>query len=319
MRTNKRLALQISLSVAIAIVVAYFLDIQNPYWTLLAILVLICPRYEQTLHKSFLRILSTILGATLGGIVIWLADFPTTYLLLAGIGGYFTIYYGRISYFKTIFFASVMVVAIAGILHPWSWAIVLSRILQTGLGAIIALIVSMIISPSKNYAEYSEKIKEILTQELLFYKQGSNIFFSYELYWKTLKKIRSNLSELKRNEMEMRFKDLLHFKRNKRIYTSKILYKNLMLLADIFFVLNKLKIENKDYKPYLNLFRHLVLADFIKINSTLNLNIQFKIPSDPIHFEDTDVEYLSIVKFSESLLSNLQETYSIIPKSKDES
>ncbi len=319
MRTNKRLALQISLSSAIAIVVTLLLDIQKPYWTLLTILLLICPRYEQTLHKSFLRILSTILGATVGGIIIWISDSPLMYLSLAGISGYFTIYYGRISYFKTIFFASVMVIALAGILSPWSWTIVVSRIFQTGLGAIIALAVSMIVSPRKNYDEYLDTVKDILTQELLFYKQGSNIFFSYELYWKTLKKIRSNLSELRKNEMEMRFKDRLFFKKNPRIYTSKILYRNLILIADIFFVLNKLKVENRDYKPYLNLFRHLVLPDFMEINSALNLDIQFKIPGELEFFEETDAEYVSIVHFSKRLLANLKETYSIIPKTKNES
>ena len=154
MKTNSRLGIQISLAIGIGIALTHLLKIEKAYWSLLTIILLICPRYEQTLYKSFLRIASTVLGSTLCGVTLWLFDYPQTYFFLAGLGAYLVVYYGKISYFKTIFSASVMVIATFGILEPWSWSIVNQRIWQTALGAGIAILVSVFITPMRNKTKY---------------------------------------------------------------------------------------------------------------------------------------------------------------------
>ncbi len=314
MKTNRRLGFQTSLAIGLGIFITYFLQIEKPYWTLLTIILLICPRYEQTLYKSFLRIVSTILGTTLCGVTLWILDTPQTYYLLAGLGAYFTVYYGKISYFKTIFSASVMVIATLGIVDPWSWTAVASRIYQTALGAFVATFITIIISPVKNKSEYFSTVKEILKQEILFYKEGSSIFFAYDRYWEILKKNRKNLNSLRKNELEIFFKKIITFRSWKNFHLSKILHRNLILIGDIFFVLNNIRHKGHDFRPYLNLFRYLVNQEFEAINKIFELEIEFAPPSKLENFSPQDIDYLCIVSFSEKLNSNLRLTKEMIRK-----
>ena len=318
MKTNNRLSIQVPLAITVGIVVTHLLKIDKPYWTLLTIILLICPRYEQTLFKSFLRIVSTILGSTLCGVTLWLFNYPQTYYILAGTGAYFIIYYGKISYFKSIFFASVMVIALFGIAEPWSWQIVSKRIFQTALGASIAIFVSIIITPDKNKRTYFATVQEILRQELLFYKEGSIIFFSYEKYWEILKKNRQNLTTLRKTELEIFFKKIITFRNWKNFHLSKILNRNLIIIADIFFVLNKINRQDRDFSPYLKLFHALVNKEFESLGKLLNLEIEFVQPREIPIFLPNDIDYLSILSFCEKLTANLRLTRTLICKNQNE-
>ncbi len=318
MKTNNRLGIQTSLAIGIGIAITYLLQIEKPYWTLLTIILLICPRYEQTLYKSFLRIVSTVLGTTLCGITLWIFDFSQTYYLLAGLGAYFTIYYGKISYFKTIFSASVMVIATLGIIDPWSWTLVTARIYQTALGALVATIITIIISPIKNKNEYFATVKDILRQELMFYKEGRSTFFAYDRYWESLKKNRKNLNSLRKNELEIFFKRVITFRNWRNFHISKILHRNLMLIADIFFILNNVRHKGHDFRPYLNLFHYLVNQEFTTLSNFFELEIEFIPPTKLANFSLQDVDYLSIVAFCEKLNSNLRLTREMIRKNEND-
>ncbi|HET8601488.1 MAG TPA: FUSC family protein [Segeticoccus sp.] len=146
-----RQAVQVAIAAALAIVVGSVIDQRRYYWAVIAAFVAFTgtSTFAETLRKSVGRLVGTLVGlvaaivladATAGHAGIALA------LVVASI--FCGFYLQRISYGAMIFFITIMLGQLYSLLHRFSAGLMVLRLAETAVGALIGVAVSLLVLPT---------------------------------------------------------------------------------------------------------------------------------------------------------------------------
>lgn len=148
---STREAIQVGAAAALAIVAGELISPQRYYWAVIAAFVCFTGTANagETVRKSIARI-----GGTVAGLVaaVWLGEVTlghstlTLTLLLACI--FLAFYFQAISYAAMIFFITLMLGELYGILHRFNDNVLLLRLAETATGATIGIVVSLVLMPT---------------------------------------------------------------------------------------------------------------------------------------------------------------------------
>jgi uncharacterized membrane protein YccC len=134
-----------TVALAIATAIDRWLSAQNNYWIPMTVLIVLRPDHYQTIERGIARMLGTIAGAALAGLIIIVAT-HNPWILGAGIvlfaWGSYSLFYANYAYFAVCLTAYVvLLLSLAGVSpHP----LILHRIAFTAIGGALALIAASI-------------------------------------------------------------------------------------------------------------------------------------------------------------------------------
>ena len=157
-----QMGFRVSIGVALAQTLGYFMNAQHDYWTTMTVFLVMCPSWGATIQKGFKRLGMTILGCSLGGFIYFaVADSQSALIICLTISLFLTVYVLKSSYNWSMFYVGFYIVFLLGLCAEWSFYLLFVRISATAIGCLIAIIVSRLVFPSSSVQKYSDELPEI--------------------------------------------------------------------------------------------------------------------------------------------------------------
>ena len=147
--TTKR-AFQAATAIFIAEVISWHFQLERGYWVTLTAMALTMQTWGESLMRSFERVSMTILGGLVGTALYFIVprnDVILVSCLLFFV--FFTVYMRQIIYLASVFSLTCFVVFLFAFISNWTLSILYERILETILGAAIAIIVGRFFLPAQ--------------------------------------------------------------------------------------------------------------------------------------------------------------------------
>lgn len=183
------------------ILLGRFLDIQNAYWILITIIVIMRPSYGLTKERFKKRTIGTLIGGGIALLLVLITQNPVVYAILAifCLIAAFSMIQKNYAWGAT--FITIMVVLSYGLLKPDSLGVIQYRVMDTAIGAVLAILGNLFLWPSWEYRESKSTVIEMLEanhdflQEIAsFYQKKGKLPSTYKLKRKQAFLTMGNLS-----------------------------------------------------------------------------------------------------------------------------
>ncbi len=179
---------RLTLTLLLGYVLGKLLPLQNEYWILMTMVVIMRPGYGLTKQRSKERVLGTIFGGFLAFTFLFFVHhtpFLVVLTILSMIAGYWLSY----SQYKIgVTFITIYVVLIYGMLTPNYESLLIYRIIDTAIGAFLAFSTTHLLWPSWEFLKIKTHLKESISsnkkyvQEIkLYYNEKGEPKTSYKL------------------------------------------------------------------------------------------------------------------------------------------
>ncbi|MBJ2175819.1 FUSC family protein [Aureibaculum sp. A20] len=157
-----RHALRLSVAVVAAYLLGSLLDIKNAYWIILTLIVIMRPNYGLTKERSLNRIIGTIIGAAVAALIIFTTQNMIVYGVLAVLSLTFAFSLIQQSYKVGAAFITLHVIFVYALLQPNAFAVIGYRVLDTLIGAILAVIANYVLWPLWEFKNLDQDILAVL-------------------------------------------------------------------------------------------------------------------------------------------------------------
>lgn len=171
LRKTTRMALQAAMAIAIAEAISIGFQFDRGYWITLTAMALITQTWGESLKRAFERLGMTILGGFVGTALYFFMPTHDPFLLVAIILGFVfvAVYTIKMIHLVSIFCLTGFVVFLFALIGQWNLHLLVTRIIDTALGAVIAVAVGRWLLPIKTDVNqlvvgYLQKVKSILEQ-----------------------------------------------------------------------------------------------------------------------------------------------------------
>ncbi len=142
-----RHALRLSIAVTLAYVAGLFIQIQNSYWIVMTIIVILRPGYALTKERSAHRVIGTVIGAAIAFVVILLTGNKTLFGTLSVICLVLAFSFIQRNYRSAAMFITLNVIFLYALLADNVWHVISFRVLDTLIGTLIAFLASRFLFP----------------------------------------------------------------------------------------------------------------------------------------------------------------------------
>ncbi|WP_421918851.1 YccS family putative transporter [Marinifilum sp.] len=163
-------------------------DIEKRYWILLTSLFVCQPSYSETRLKIFQRILGTITGVIVGVSVVQILPTIGGQVVLLIIAAYFFFAWLKQNYAISVIFVTIFVIAAFNLIADKGVAVMIPRIIDTIIGALLAILVVRFMWPDWQYKQLPtllataiEKNKVYFNRILLEYDSPSKDDLPYRI------------------------------------------------------------------------------------------------------------------------------------------
>lgn len=143
-----RHALRLSIAVAFAFVIGEVFEIQNAYWIMLTILVILRPNYGLTKERAKDRIIGTIIGGGIAFGIVLLTQNTILYIILIVSSLILAFSLMQRNYRWAAAFITLNIVFVYSFIHPDSLSVIQYRVIDTIIGGLISIIAIYTILPS---------------------------------------------------------------------------------------------------------------------------------------------------------------------------
>lgn len=166
LRPTTRQAVQVSVAASLAIVVGELVSPARWYWAVIAAFVIFAGTnsWGETLTKGWQRLLGTLLGVPCGVLVATLLTGHKT----AALAGIFVclfcaFYFMTVTYSLMTFWITTMLALLYGLLGQFSFGVLMLRIEETAIGAVIGVTVAVVVLPTNTRTEIRSDTRAFLT------------------------------------------------------------------------------------------------------------------------------------------------------------
>jgi len=181
-------SLRLTLVVIIGYVIGEQLSMQNPYWILITIAVIMRPSFGLTKSRTIHRVLGTLIGALIAAIVILVTQNTVVYATIAVISLPMAFSLIQLNYRNAAVFITLNVVFLYAIFEPNILSVIQFRIIDTLIGATLSFLAMYFLFPSWQVEQiheyFSKAIKsneDFLKEISLFYHKKGSISTKYKL------------------------------------------------------------------------------------------------------------------------------------------
>jgi uncharacterized membrane protein YccC len=171
-----RHSLRLTIAIVFGYLLGYFLDIQNTYWILLTIIVIMRPSYGLTKERSKDRIIGTLIGAVVAVGIVLITQNVVVYSLLAFVSLILAFSLLQQNYKSAAALITISIIFVYSLMNPNAFEVIQYRVIDTFIGAVIAVVANYIILPSWE----ADNVKKILLNALKMNKKY--LLATQELY-----------------------------------------------------------------------------------------------------------------------------------------
>ena len=143
-----RHAVRLTVTVLVGYALGAVLPVQNSYWIMLTVIVIMRPSYGLTKSRSIQRVIGTLIGGGLALGVVLLTHNPYVYGALAAVSLLFAFSLIQKNYASAAAFITLYVIFLYALLQPDALSVVQFRVLDTVLGAGLAFLAGLFLWPS---------------------------------------------------------------------------------------------------------------------------------------------------------------------------
>ncbi|NEV94001.1 hypothetical protein G3567_07560 [Psychroflexus sp. YR1-1] len=143
-----RHSLRLSIAMLFAYSLGLFFEIQNTYWILLTIIVIMRPSYGLTKERSKDRIMGTLIGAVIAVGIVLLTQNEILYAVLALVSLVFAFALIQQNYKWAAVLITISIVFVYSFINPKALEVIQYRVIDTCIGAIIAVVANYSLLPS---------------------------------------------------------------------------------------------------------------------------------------------------------------------------
>ncbi|MGJ5642278.1 FUSC family membrane protein [Formosa sp. S-31] len=155
-----------SLRLTVAIILAFALgklfDIKNAYWIILTLIVIMRPNYGLTKERTINRIIGTIIGAVIAIAIIMITKNVVVYSVLAALSLLFAFALIQENYRIGALFITLHIIFLYALLYPDSLSVVKFRVIDTFIGAALALLTTYFLWPNWELNNLSQSLKSVI-------------------------------------------------------------------------------------------------------------------------------------------------------------
>jgi len=163
-------------------------QMQNPYWILLTIIVIMRPGYGLTKQRSFQRIIGTVAGAVIAFALLSVIKSTSIIAILAVTAMVLGLAFTSINYSIGATFVTIYVVFLYGMLTPNVREVIQYRVFDTAVGAVLAFAANYFLWPAWEFLSLPVYIKKsieanrnYLNEISLFYNEKGSVSTAYKL------------------------------------------------------------------------------------------------------------------------------------------
>ncbi|UMB62003.1 FUSC family protein [Lutibacter sp. A80] len=164
-------SLRLALIVIIGFLVGSFFSMQNPYWILITIVVIMRPSYGLTRKRSIQRVIGTLIGAAIATIIIFFTQSTTVYGVIAIVSLLLAFSMIQSNYRNAAIFITLEVVFVYAILDPNILSVIKFRIIDTLIGAGLAFSANYFLLPAWQFQNIQDYFKGAILANCNFLKQ----------------------------------------------------------------------------------------------------------------------------------------------------
>jgi hypothetical protein len=150
MLPSTRQAIQVAVAAALAIVVGEIVSPSHWYWAAIAAFVIFAGTnsWAETLDKGWQRLLGSVLGVPSGVLVATLVSGnKVASLLMIFVCLFCAFYFMKVTYSLMTFWISTMLALMYGLLGEFTFSLLMLRIEETAIGAVIGIAAAMLVLP----------------------------------------------------------------------------------------------------------------------------------------------------------------------------
>jgi uncharacterized membrane protein (TIGR01666 family) len=172
-----RHSLRISAAALFAYIISAFLPVGHGYWTLLTVIVILKPAYSLTKQRNVERLSGTIIGATIGALLLYLVKDKTVIVVLLAVSMIGAYSFMRKKYLVSVVLMTLYLLLMFHLLYPKDFRIILiDRVIDTAIGSVIAIIFGYLFTPLWEHEQIHKYMSDALKDILKYYRQTSAIF-----------------------------------------------------------------------------------------------------------------------------------------------
>ncbi len=175
-----RHSLRITTTLLIGFIIGKILPFENVYWILLTIVVIMRPGYGLTKERTTHRFIGTVIGGVLGFAVLATGPSPAILGVLTILFLILGLTFNPSNYRIGTTFITLHVIFIFAILNPTDNNIVLYRILDTLVGATLAILANHFLWPFWEFLNTNENIKNSIEANRNYLKEISILYNNKE-------------------------------------------------------------------------------------------------------------------------------------------
>lgn len=181
-------SLRLAIVILVGFVIGKLLSIQNPYWILLTIIVIMRPSYGLTKIRTKHRVFGTLIGGAIAIIIILITQNTIVYGVIAVVSLPLAFSLLQLNYRNAAVFITLNIVFVYAILEPDILSVIQFRIIDTMIGASLAFASNYLLWPSWEFQNIDEYFinaiksnRKFLKQIDLFYHKKGEISTTYKL------------------------------------------------------------------------------------------------------------------------------------------
>lgn len=188
-----RHAIRLSIAVAAGYLISHIITLGHSYWILLTIIVILKPAYSVSRTRNYQRTMGTVAGALIGfAILLLIRDKHVLFfiMLLLMTATYSLI---RIQYLLAVVFMTPYIFIMFYLLGNQDYdKVILDRLLDTGIGSVIAFAVSFLLVPSWEHQQIRTYMADALKGSLDYYRSVAGAFAGRAVSMQDFKLTRKN-------------------------------------------------------------------------------------------------------------------------------
>ncbi|MDG2279351.1 MAG: FUSC family protein [Flavicella sp.] len=226
-----RHSLRLSIAMVFGFLLGHFFEIQNSYWILLTLVVIMRPSYGLTKERMKHRVIGTFLGAVIALGVVYLVDSTLVFGILAGLSLILALALVQLNYRTFAMFITLHIVFMYAMYSPNVLHAIQFRIIDTLVGGGIAMLANLFLFPSWEFMTVYDSVLDTLASNRVYLKNIEKVYDGKLMDIEDYKLSRKN-SFLAMGELNSAFQRMTQEPKNKRKYFSEIY--DIVVLANTF-------------------------------------------------------------------------------------
>ncbi|PHK97930.1 FUSC family protein [Neolewinella marina] len=171
-----RHAVRLSVVVLLGYLFGRYFALQNAYWIILTVVVIMRPNYVQSKDRSVQRTVGTLAGAAVAAAVVFVTDSPVAYALIGTASMPFFFTYLDRDFRISAFFVTLNLVFLYALLHPDAYAVIAYRVVDTIIGATLAFGASRLLWPAWESRSIHKLVARALDSSSDYLLEESNLY-----------------------------------------------------------------------------------------------------------------------------------------------